>query len=219
MAKKIETFEPITFVTMCFNLGGVIQLFKDDGQRRNYQDFYIKSLKGLCGCADNLVVFCDDECAQMLNDINDANIELVVLALEELELWKEIANYRGIFKRMAKKIEWRQRIPSFFPEVIKNGCIVKPGLEYENAVYTVLNQTKPNLIKKAMKKNPFKTGYFYWIDAGMMNHAGFFFSYDYTLRYKPKAVRMAVNISDREKSIPYIIRNAMISGSKPHSFI
>lgn len=188
-----ETFDRISIVTMCFNMGmnRLNKVKNEKIKRGEYQEYYVESVRKLCKLFYNVIVFCDLECADILHqDEGCREADIHIMKLEDLPTWSYVADYFAAYKNMAKTLELRRKL--HIPEFLRDGCIVKGNCHAENAEYTALNHAKPYLLKEAVIQNPFRTDYFYWIDGGCLTderYRMFWEGYNGTITYKPRGVQ------------------------------
>ncbi len=156
-------YEDLTFVTMLFNMRdskeGHINLSGDGGDRhleRTYADFYVSSLQKLCDRYKNIVVFCDRECADILN-ATDAKI--MVMRLDELPIFQEFDKLMGLFRRMGESVrQW------------PNMHVPLRGTDSnyaDRALYASIVLSKIHILSLAAEIPEVQSKYLCWIDAGL----------------------------------------------------
>lgn len=168
MIMKLKaTFDEITFVTMCVDMGMDRLKGVKGNDRGTYEEYYVQNLIKLCRLFRKIVVYCDKRCSDILKPIiQEENLEVVVarMELEELPMNIYLEQFVKILPYMRKTttrpiISWyNSRHPS---------TIIKKGMTDEaRAQYNSMQNSKIDLMVRTIEQNPFKTNYFYWIDAG-----------------------------------------------------
>ena len=155
LIKPISDCTNITFCTMLFNLKSK-NLNKIKKTKRNFETFYLQSLKILCQNYKNIVLWCDKETSDFLEKNKITNIHKKVIELDELPLFNNRNEHLNILKKMKKQ--------SF-----NEGYLLKDLSPEEVIDYVMLVHSKIEVIKWAKDNNFYNTDYFYWIDAGTNN--------------------------------------------------
>ncbi len=196
LQKEKETFDKITIVTMLFNMG-IDKLNHVKGTSRStYYEYYVKSLITMADLFENIICFCDAECAKYLTEKElDRKICIVEMKFSELEKYDNLEEYEKIFDRMQKKLFFRQKI--HYPRISRRtSCIVqnKPTPR-EIATYTILNFAKITFMKEAVKRNPYHTEYYYWMDAGCFQECYnmLWEKWDGNIMYRPQGIRVSLH--------------------------
>lgn len=194
---RIETFDRITIVTMCFNLGMKrLSRIKSDN-RENYYDFYITSLMRMIDCCDNVVCFCDKECAVHLRKEGyDDKVYLIEMELDELPLYNKIELYEEKYAKMQRHVDFLKKVN--FPKKRHGSFIVKfseQASPRDMAYYALLNHSKVSLMRRATQQNPYNTKYFYWLDAGCLQEKYDLFWEGFTNRitHIPVGIRIVIH--------------------------
>ncbi len=153
--KLKEKYENITFCTMLFNIGkGKIDKIKN--KERNFEDFYLESLKKLSENYPNIVMWCDEETQDYISKNHLNNIITKVMTFEELPYYKNKGMYLNFLKQMKS-------------ESFNQGYLLR-NLEPEDVVdYLICVLSKIDIIKWAKDNDFYQAEYFYWIDAGINN--------------------------------------------------
>lgn len=186
LQKMQKSFEPITIVTMCFNMG-MDKLEKVKKQNRGgYYEYYVQSTIKLCQLFPNIILFCDQECAEYVEQKKLKNVRIIIMSLNDLEKMKDYKRYIEAYQNMKKIM--KQNAKSIFKSR-RVSCIVGERATAEDiALYTVLNCSKIDLLNNAFDLNIFNTRYFYWLDAGCAqekyNH--FWNEWTGTIMHKPE---------------------------------
>ena len=153
--EPIDKNEDITFCTMCFNLGKN-KISKIKNSKRDFNDFYLQSLKKLITRYKNIVLWCDEETNDFLNKEGFSYVPKKVINLNNLPHFENKEKYIKILNKMKKN--------SF-----NEGYLLK-DLNPEDVIdYLLLVHSKIEIIKWAKDNNFYNTNYFYWIDAGTNN--------------------------------------------------
>lgn len=195
-----NVFAPITFVSMCFNMNMKdLAKVKRDEKRKNYIEYYVKSMLKICRGFDNIVLYCDEECANYLRPYirnENLHVDVIEMTLEDLQKWKEYRRYALIIREMkaiAKKKNWS------FPGAPLHrgypGSWLRADLDEEiQARYMALVLSKVGLLYQTAKSNPYNTRYFYWIDSGLANSAKThcWDNWNGCIVHKPKGIRMSI---------------------------
>ena len=140
----------LTICTMCFKMPGS-NLSTIKGGNRNFEKFYLASLKTLCETFNHVALWCDKETAAYLKKAGLAdNVNIRVMKLSDLPHWGERESCHSIMYRMKKYVGYflHHRSPEMWVD------------------YLPLMWAKPAIIDWAAKNNKFKSDYFMWIDAG-----------------------------------------------------
>lgn len=153
-----KEYDNISFCTMCFNIGmeRVSSVHNHDRQEKSYIDYYVMSLIKLCRKFKNMIIFCDKECADILTK-NKVDAFIYQMKLENLEKYTLLQKYTEIYRRMKR----------YWKLYIRESSIVRKTVSaYDNALYTIINQSKIDLMFKACQINPANSKTMIWIDAG-----------------------------------------------------
>lgn len=174
----------ITFCTMLFRMSQQGDLAAIKGENRNFEEFYLKSLKKLCETFGNIALWCDAETAEYLKKAGlSKNINMRVMKLQDLPHWGERESYRKILYKMKKYVGYFLHHRS--PEVWVD--------------YLPLMHAKPAIIDWAAKNNKFKSDFFMWLDAGAVSprYQNSWVWKDWTghISAKPKRVKMTIAIT------------------------
>ena len=195
--KKVDTFEKISIVTMCFNMGmdRLSRVKKDT--RSDYYEYYVKSLMNIHKMFDNIICFCDKECADYLKRSGiSEHYYIVEMEFTELPFYEKKDVFSKAYEDMQRHVTFLRNI--YYPRKRHGSCIVKfpeQASADELAEYTVINHSKVSLLNRATKINPFKTNYFYWLDAGCLQerYAIFWDKFDYCFKHVPQGIRISIN--------------------------
>lgn len=160
-----KEYQDIAFVTMCFNIKDSkendINLSLDGGDRhlkREYVDFYVKSVEKLCAKFKDIVVFCDKECA---DNLYAPNAKVIVMKLEELPLYNKLYTLQQLFQNTAERVRYTKNI---------NLHKKASAHQYlDRALYAVLVLSKWYFMARAAELKYVKQKYLCWLDAGMGN--------------------------------------------------
>ena len=189
----------ITFCTMLFRLPQQNNLNKIKRDNRDFETFYLASLKKLCDIFGKIALWCDKETAKYLVDAGYKNkVNMHIITLQDLPHWNERESCYQIMCKMKKYVGFFLHHHS--PEMWVD--------------YLPLMWAKPAIIKWAAQHNKFNSDYFMWIDAGCVspkyenskvwkNWTGHISSY-------PKRVRMAIAVTlgkSRPHFVPRFIYN------------
>lgn len=154
----------ITFCTMCFDIGSdEFAQMRNDRERQNYEEYYLKPLLRLCKNFSNIVIYCDKKTEKYLaSNLDKSKIDNIKIKVFHSFLKLKRFNELEEFKELTKNVF------DYYPEY-KN-CFSLYSLnnsktEYQ-AVYSLLVLSKIDIIYETYKENPFNTNYFAWIDAG-----------------------------------------------------
>lgn len=174
----------LTICTMLFKMPQQDELAAVKGGNRNFEEFYLSSLKKLCETFDNVALWCDMEVAEYLKKAGlDKKINMRVMKLTDLPHWAQRDDCRKIMYKMKKYIGFFLHKKS--PEMWVN--------------YLPLMWAKPAIIDWAAKHNKFKSDYFMWMDAGALSpvYANSKMWDDWTgcISAKPKRVRMTIAVT------------------------
>ena len=183
----------ITFCTMLFKMPQQGDLAKIKGGNRNFEKFYLASLKKLCETFNNIAIWCDKETEQYLKKAGLAEkLNIRVLKLQDLPHWNERESCREIMYKMKKYVGYFLHHRS--PEVWVD--------------YLPLMWAKPAIIDWAAKHNKFKSGYFMWIDAGAMSqryeNSKVWHNWVGHISAKPERVKMTIAVT-LGKSRPHFV--------------
>jgi hypothetical protein len=138
---------------MLFRLPTEKRLWKIKNSVRNFESFYLASLKNLIQTFERVALWCDHETAGFLRAEGlDKKIMMRVLKFSELPHYRERArclNYlRGMEKFRGRLL--KRRTPEDWPD------------------YLTVVTAKPAIIDWAAEFDKFGSDYFMWIDAGSM---------------------------------------------------
>ena len=183
----------ITFCTMLFKLPQQDNLRAIKCVDRNFENFYLSSLKKLCETFNNVALWCDEETANYLIKAGFKNrINMRVMKIQELPYWNERESCRKIMYKMKKYVGFFLHHKS--PEIWVD--------------YLPLMWTKPAIIDWAAKHNKFNSDYFMWIDAGAFSpryeNSKLWDNWQGHIYAKPKRVRMTIAIT-LGKSRPHFV--------------
>lgn len=183
----------LTICTMCFKMPEQGNLAQIKGGNRNFEEFYLSSLKKLCETFDNVALWCDTETAAYLKHAGLANkVNMRVMKLSDLPHWGERKDCRDIMYRMKKYV-------GYFLHHRSPECWVD---------YLPLMWAKPAIIDWAAKHNKFKSDYFMWMDAGALSpryaNSGLWNNWTGKIQAKPKRVRMTIAVT-LGKSRPHFV--------------
>lgn len=189
----------ITFCTMLFKMPQQGDLAAIKGGDRNFEEFYLSSLKKLCDIFGKIALWCDEETAKYLKKAGVTDkVNMRVMKLQDLPHWKERESCRNIMYKMKKYVGFflHHRSPEIWVD------------------YLPLTWTKPAIIDWAAKNNKFNSDYFIWIDAGALNKKyqdlGLWENWTGYILAKPKRVRMAISVTlgkTRPQFIPRFMYN------------
>ncbi len=196
-----ETFEDISIVTMCFNMGMKELSSIKGNDRKKYCDYYVKSVIKLCHLFRNVIVFCDEECQEYLSREGFEHAPYIVtMRLEDLEKMKNVDLYTKTYEHMVEVLKRREKYNILRRKKVNLWSpVVKKGVLPRNiARYTVLNHSKIDCICEASRINPFRTNYFYWIDGGCLQekYSLFWKNWDGKIMHKPNGFRCALHIKN-----------------------
>ena len=146
----------ITFCTMLFKMPQQEKLAAIKHGTRNFEDFYLKSLKKLCDSLPRIAIWCDAETAEYLNkNVEGAadKINMHVMKISDLPHWNERESCRAIMYKMKKYVGFflHHRSPEMWVD------------------YLPLMWAKPAIIDWAATNNKFNSDYFMWFDAGALS--------------------------------------------------
>ena len=182
----------ITFCTMLFRMP-TQNLAAIKGGNRNFEEFYLASLKRLCETFNHVSLWCDAETANYLNKAGFKNkIHMKIMKLQDLPHWSERESCRKIMYKMKKYVGYflHHRSPELWVD------------------YLPLMWAKPAIIDWAAKNNKFKSDYFMWIDAGAFSpryaNSNLWNNWNGHIVARPKRVRMTIAIT-LGKSRPHFV--------------
>lgn len=194
LVKENKTFDDLSIVTMCFDMG-MEGLAKVKGDvRGDYYNYYIKSVIKLCHFFYNVIVFCDYECAKYLEEEKkkyNLKIYIFCMSFDELEKMRLLGVYTETYDKMKNQLVKKSIQKN------KRSVIIKKDAEVGDlAKYTVLNHSKTDLMYKASQLNPFQTEYFYWLDGGCTHqkYEAMWKDWDGTILRRPKAIRCSLHM-------------------------
>lgn len=148
-----------TFVTMCFHLDmEKLNGVKGDN-RLSYEAYYLNSLKQISSHPNivNLVLWCDEDAAQVVRESNPRAVIKVFPGLSNLPRYVEQRElYIKCLKEMKSVMNGKSRL------------FKTQNLE-SIADYLLLVNSKMDVINWAIENNQFGTSQFFWIDAGIFN--------------------------------------------------
>lgn len=183
----------ITFCTMLFKIPKQNKLSAIKGENRNFEDFYLISLKKLCDTFNNVALWCDEETEKYLIDNGLKNkIHMRVMKIQDLPHWDERESCRKIMYKMKKYVGFflHHRSPEDWVD------------------YLPLMWAKPAIIDWAARNNKFDSDYFMWIDAGALSpryeNSSLWDSWNGNIMAKPKRVRMTIAVT-LGKSRPHFV--------------
>lgn len=187
-----KTFAPITVVSMCFNMGMKSLSSVKEDQRTNYKEYYVKSADKLCELFSNVILFCDEECASYIK-LRHPKVYTVVMKFDDLPKMGYYDEWCLIFERMINHVKFNKKMKC--PIKHRRNSAILHGEAGAIAKYTVLNNSKIDLMLEAKKQNPYKTEYFYWFDCGCLlrdDTAGIWDKWDGTIMHRPEGFRCAL---------------------------
>ena len=195
--EKVKTFDDITIVTMLFNLGmKSLSRVKNDN-RLNYYEYYVKSLMKMPQLYDNIICFCDKECADYLRTKRfSEKMYLIEMRIEELPLYSRIHLYETTYAKMQKHVDFLRKMN--WPRKRHGSCTVRfpeQASPKEMALYALINHSKISFLKWAEENNPFHTKYFYWLDAGCLQekYSLFWDGFSGEIKHVPQGVRISIH--------------------------
>ena len=205
MIKKLEkTFDEITFVTMCVDMGMDRLKGVKGNNRGTYEEYYVRNLLELSRLFRSIVAFCDKKCSDVLEPIvNEESLKVVIIPMELKELPMNIylEQFKDVLPYMRKTttrpiISWyNSRHPS---------TIIKKGMSDDaRAQYNSMQNSKIDLMKWTVEQNPFQTNYFYWIDAGTIhpNYNMCWEGWDGNITQRPTKFRGCIDWKSRDQLI------------------
>ena len=183
----------ITVCTMLFKMPQQAHLAKIKGGNRNFEEFYLKSLKKLCETFNNVALWCDKETAQYLTNAGFADkVNMHVMSLSDLPHWDEREKCQKIMYKMKKYV-------GYFLHHRSPECWVD---------YLPLMWAKPAIIDWAAGHNKFKSDYFVWMDAGAFSpsyiNSELWNNWTGHILAKPKRVRITIAVT-LGKSRPHFV--------------
>lgn len=191
--------QDITVCTMLFKMPQQGDLAAIKGGDRNFEDFYLSSLKKLCETFDKIALWCDQETAEYLKKAGLSDkINMRVMKLSDLPHWNEREDNRHILYKMKKHVGFflHHRSPEIWVD------------------YLPLTWAKPAIIDWAVSNNKFNSDYFLWMDAGAFSpkYAGsaMWDNWKGTIAAKPKRIRMTIAVTlgkTRPNFVPRFIYN------------
>lgn len=183
----------LTICTMCFKMPQQGNLAAIKGGNRNFEEFYLASLKKLCETFNHVALWCDKETEVYLKNAGLANkVNMHVMKLQDLPHWKERESARAIMYKMKKYVGYflHHRSPELWVD------------------YLPLMWAKPAIIDWAAKNNKFKSDYFMWMDAGALSprylSSELWNNWTGHIVAKPKRVRMTIAVT-LGKSRPHFV--------------
>lgn len=198
---ETETFDEISIVTMCFNMGmEALSSVKGD-KRCNYYEYYIKSVINMCRQFRNVIVFCDKECSSyLLHEIGDLNFFIIEMEFNKLEKMMYYEQYKNTYLVMKKRLLDKEKM-SLRKKYTYSPIVKKEASAESIAKYTVLNHSKTDLMYKASLVNPFNTNYFYWLDGGCLQtkYEMFWKQWDGKIMHQPEGIRCALHMKTWSK--------------------
>ena len=184
----------ITFCTMCFDIGSdEFAQMRNDRERQNYEEYYLKPLLRLCKNFSNIVIYCDKKTEKYLaSNLDKSKIDNIKIKVFHSFLELKRFNELEEFKELTKNVF------DYYPEY-KN-CFSLYSLnnsktEYQ-AVYSLLVLSKIDIIYETYKENPFNTNYFAWIDAGCFQnkYKKFWTKWQNEIKVNTKRLKCCVNL-------------------------
>ena len=174
--------DDITFCTMCFNLKK--ESFSNHIESKSNYSYYLDSLVALCKNYPKMVVWCDKETSDVLEQ-EGIVCQKRVLELNELPHFDKYDEYLGYLKAMAKKV----KDENIFTPLLTNADSEKI------LKYILIFHTKIDLIKWAKDHNQYNSKYFFWIDAGTCNpvYYKFWKSFNGTIDVETDKLKCAIN--------------------------
>lgn len=149
---KLE--QNVTFCSLLLNFHSKT-ISKMKHEDRNFQNFYLKSLRSLSERYRQFVLWCDQETADYLT-AHKCNVVIKVLKFEDLPWY----SYRKIFLEYLCEMKKKS---------FNEGYLLKDLSPEEVVDYIILVLSKINVLYWAKQQNHFNSQYFYWMDAGACN--------------------------------------------------
>ena len=143
-----------TFCTMLFNLRKE-GLNKLKGSKRDFEDFYLKSLDKVIRRHKNVSLFCDIETANFLKR-QGLSPNMKIMDFTMLPLYKSRDKYLQYLEEMKR-------------HSLNEGYLLCNVVPDEIVDYIILVLSKLEVLKWAKDNNVYNSNYFYWIDAGTYN--------------------------------------------------
>lgn len=174
----------LTICTMLFKLPGQQNLSAIKGGNRNFEEFYLSSLKKLCETFNHVALWCDKETADYLKKAGlSEKINMRVMKISDLPHWNEREDCRKILYTMKKYV----------------GFFLHKKSPEQWVDYLPLTWAKPAIIDWAAKHNKFKSDYFMWMDAGALSpkyaNSAMWDNWGGHIVAKPKRVRMTIAVT------------------------
>lgn len=174
----------ITFCTMLFKLPQQGDLGAIKGGNRNFEEFYLSSLKKLCETFGRIALWCDKETADYLKKAGlSEKINMRVMKIQDLPHWGERDDCRKILYKMKKYVGFflHKKSPEMWVD------------------YLPLTWAKPAIIDWAAKHNKFKSDYFMWVDAGAFSpkyaNSSMWDNWNGKILAKPERVKMTIAVT------------------------
>ena len=172
----------ITFCTILFHMPTQKSFNSLKGMDRNFQNFYLPSLKKMIQALKRVAIWCDKETADFIKKENlDAYVDMRVMDFSELPHYPEKNEWLSILHKMQAT---KNRGFLFYHD--------KTPEKWIN--YLILINAKPAVMDWAANSNKFNSKYFMWMDAGAFNsmYSGVWENWDGIIRAKPERVRITV---------------------------
>lgn len=196
-----DTRQDITICTMLFKMPQQEKLAAIKHGNRNFEEFYLKSLKVLCDTFPRIALWCDKETSEYIKE-NVKNwsqkINMRIMSIQDLPHWQERGSCREIMYKMKKYVGFflHHRSPEMWVD------------------YLPLMWAKPAIIDWAAGDNKFNSDYFMWLDAGALSpkyaNSGLWHGWTGEIKAKPKRVRMTIAVTlgkSRPHFVPRFIYN------------
>lgn len=156
-----KTYKDITFVTMLFNITDSQEkheILSTDGNahhlKRVYKDYYIDSLEKLCSKFENIVVFCDKECA---DNLDTPNAKVMITSIDELPYYQQFCKLKDLFSQLPNRVFYKKNINADIEGTESNF--------HDRALYASVVLSKQHIMSKAAEL--ISTEYLCWLDAGL----------------------------------------------------
>lgn len=151
----------------------------------------------MCKLFKNIILFCDEECAEYIRQKEFDNVRIVVMNFNSLDKISDMERYEKAFTRMRKHLAFNRKIHLPFKRR-HTSCIVNDVASIkELSKFTVLYCSKIDLMVKAYSMNPYGTDYFYWLDGGCVQdkYSQLWREWDGTIMHKPQGFRCALDMA------------------------